>query len=60
MIQKSSFENVPKWMKEIEKHAKPDVNVIFVGNKSDLIEKREVKFEEAQVNFSVLIIMKPL
>jgi GTPase SAR1 family protein len=44
-------------MKELEKHAKEDVNMVLVGNKCDLASKRAVKFEEAEVNYSFL---KPL
>jgi len=46
-----SFENVKTWLQEIEKFADESVQKILVGNKTDLEEKREVKFENGQ-NFA--------
>lgn len=43
---RSSFENIQKWMKELKEKADPNIVMILVGNKSDLTEKREVKYEE--------------
>ena len=31
----SSFINVATWMKQIKDHAKSDVSIVLVGNKSD-------------------------
>lgn len=45
---KKSFENIGKWMKQIKDNAPSDVNVLLVGNKCDLLEKRQVTYEEAQ------------
>eukprot|EP01127_Copromyxa_protea_P001619 TRINITY_DN1157_c0_g1_i1.p2 TRINITY_DN1157_c0_g1~~TRINITY_DN1157_c0_g1_i1.p2 ORF type:complete len:100 (-),score=35.19 TRINITY_DN1157_c0_g1_i1:53-352(-) len=42
------FDNVTEWLLEIEKHTKHDVDIMLVGNKSDLEHKREVTTEEAQ------------
>lgn len=33
-------------MKEVEKHAKNDVNIIIIGNKSDLTEKEPAEVSE--------------
>jgi len=33
-------------MQEIEKYAQENVNILLVGNKSDLADKREVSFKE--------------
>ena len=41
--------NVPKWYAEIEKHGDASVNIILVGNKTDLTTKRAVETERAQV-----------
>jgi len=43
-----SFENVRKWMSEIERYASPNVNLLLVGNKSDLkgpntVDAKQVK-----------------
>ena len=42
----SSFENVSKWMGQIQMHAPRNVKVCLIGNKSDLEEQREVGFED--------------
>ena len=44
--QKSSFENVDKWMTEIKERGSPDIKIMLVGNKIDLVDEREVKREE--------------
>lgn len=36
-------------MTEIDKHGRPSVNIVLVGNKSDLSSKRVVKTERARV-----------
>ena len=43
-----SFENVRKWMLEIEKFANDNVCKVLVGNKCDLVEKRKVSREEGE------------
>ncbi|KAL9647706.1 hypothetical protein ABK040_015195 [Willaertia magna] len=44
-----SFQNVKKWIDNIEKHTSPndDITVLLVGNKADLEEERMVKLEDA-------------
>jgi len=44
-----SFQNVQKWIGNIEKHTSPsdDITVLLVGNKADLEDERMVKTEEA-------------
>eukprot|EP00826_Nyctotherus_ovalis_P022723 TRINITY_DN1755_c0_g1_i8.p1 TRINITY_DN1755_c0_g1~~TRINITY_DN1755_c0_g1_i8.p1 ORF type:complete len:199 (-),score=37.40 TRINITY_DN1755_c0_g1_i8:145-741(-) len=34
-----SFENVHRWIKQIENHSCPDTTVILIGNKSDSVKK---------------------
>ena len=47
---KLSFEHVTKWINEIKDIAGKDINILLVGNKSDLGEvKRQVSFEEASL-----------
>lgn len=41
----SSFENLEYWIKDLKLHTKPDVKVIVIGNKSDLILDRRVSIE---------------
>jgi Ras-related protein Rab-1A len=45
---KESFTNIKQWLQEIERYASENVNKLMVGNKSDLEEERQVKFEDAQ------------
>jgi len=46
---KSSFENIEMWMRELRTQSNPDVKVFLIGNKIDLIEKRQVKTEEGEL-----------
>jgi len=43
-----SFEHVKTWMHEIDRYAGENVNKLLVGNKSDLVEKRQVDTETAK------------
>lgn len=43
-----SFENVKQWLGEIERYASDKVNILLVGNKSDLTEKKVVTYETAK------------
>ena len=44
----SSFANVPMWIREVERYAKPGVPMILVGNKTDLTDKRKISRKDAQ------------
>ena len=44
-----TFTNLHSWLKEVEKHAKNDVNIIIIGNKSDLAEKETPEVSEADM-----------
>ena len=48
ITEKSTFTNIEYWMKNIAKHANTNVQIIIVGNKSDLTKKRQVTVEEAE------------
>lgn len=43
-----SFNNVKQWLHEIDRYASENVNKLLVGNKSDLVAKRAVTFEQGQ------------
>ena len=43
-----SFENVNKWMSQIQQRAPSDVKVILVGNKTDMENTRVVSYEEGE------------
>jgi len=45
---KTSFDNVQKWLDDINAHAPPNVARVLVGNKSDLESKRMVTKATAQ------------
>ena len=41
-----SFENLPLWIHEIKANVRPEIPILLVGNKSDLIDKRAVFRDE--------------
>ena len=46
---RQTFEHVERWLEEINKYAKENVMRFLIGNKSDLVDKREVSYEEVRV-----------
>lgn len=46
---KTSFENIKKWLDDTEMNAPPTVVKMLLGNKVDLIEKRVIDFHTAKV-----------
>ena len=46
---KISFENIDKWLIEMKKTADENIKIILIGNKCDLIEKREVKEDDGKI-----------
>lgn len=47
LTSKDSFEGLSRWMKELREHAVPDICVVVVGNKVDLVDQRAVTREHA-------------
>ena len=43
-----SFDNITKWLKEIDTFAGPTVQKLLVGNKCDLVNERNVSVEEGK------------
>ena len=43
-----SFNNVKQWMHEIDQYASENVSKLLVGNKTDLMSKRAVSFDQAK------------
>ncbi|KAL7598901.1 ras-related protein RABH1e [Lactuca sativa] len=43
---RQSFLNTTKWIEEVRTERRTDVIIIFVGNKIDLVDKRQVSIEE--------------
>ena len=48
ITRKSTFENIDNWLIDLRTNADKDILIILIGNKSDLVENREVSKEEAQ------------
>ena len=44
----ASFEKARFWVKELQKHASPNINMVLVGNKKDLETRRAVRREDAR------------
>ena len=49
LFKKQSFANLSEWLKEVQTHAKDNVSLIVIGNKSDKTgEEREVSEVDIQ------------
>lgn len=44
-----SFENISKWLRNIEEHASEDVEKMLLGNKCDMDEKRVIPKERGEM-----------
>ncbi|KAG8438661.1 hypothetical protein GDO86_005014 [Hymenochirus boettgeri] len=47
ITRRQSFESIPQWIYEAEKYGAANLMLMLIGNKVDLLEKRQVLFEEA-------------
>jgi len=45
---RDTFDNVNKWINELRMNGEKDVIVVLVGNKSDLIDEREITTDEGE------------
>ena len=45
---RESFIHINQWLKEVRLQSHPDVKIILIGNKADLINERTVTYEEAK------------
>jgi Ras-related protein Rab-1A len=48
MTQLGSFEALDDWFAQVDQHAPRNCVRLLVGNKADLIEQRQVDFEQAK------------
>lgn len=48
ICKKKSFENIDRWINDFKAKADEDAVILLIGNKSDLIEERQVGTEEAK------------
>jgi len=46
LTRRQTFENLEKWFKDVKDCAEENVSIMIVGNKSDLVNLREVRTEE--------------
>lgn len=46
---RETFFHVENWLQEVSRYASNDVNKLLVGNKCDILNKREVEYETARV-----------
>ena len=53
ITRKSSFDNVDKWLNDFKMKSDEDAAIVIVGNKSDLINEREVSKEEATLKAQI-------
>ena len=44
-----SFQNIDMWLKELRTNAAPDVKVILIGNKIDLVDQRVISKEQGEI-----------
>lgn len=44
---RESFQHLPDWFQDAQSQAAEGIQIMVVGNKSDLVDKREVPFEDA-------------
>lgn len=43
-----TFNNIPRWLDEVNSHANEHIQVVVVGNKSDLDDQRQVQYNEGR------------
>lgn len=51
---RSSFYNVSNWIRQLKEHATDNVNILLIGNKSDLTSEREVSYQEGQDKANII------
>ncbi|GAY49720.1 hypothetical protein CUMW_121260 [Citrus unshiu] len=54
---RQSFLNTSKWIDEVRTERGSDVIIVLVGNKTDLVEKRQVSIEEGEAKSRELNVM---
>ncbi|KAJ9553727.1 hypothetical protein OSB04_017772 [Centaurea solstitialis] len=48
ITRRGTFENLRKWLHELREYGNRDMVIVLVGNKSDLVESREVEVKDGQ------------
>ncbi len=47
LTRRETLEKLPKWISRLTTYANPNVSIVIVGNKSDLVDERQVSLDEA-------------
>ena len=47
-LNSSSFDNISKWLRKIQRHGKEDVEKMILANKSDMEDSRNVSREQGE------------
>merc|ERR1711976_151061 len=45
---RSTFTDIENWLNEIQQHASPDVTKLLIGNKCDMVNERQVTYQEGK------------
>ena len=48
ITRKETFDHITKWLNEVKSNGSKDICCILIGNKKDLEEQRQVKYEEGK------------
>ncbi|KAI9087032.1 hypothetical protein K1719_030993 [Acacia pycnantha] len=56
-FRRQTFLNTVKWIEEVRSERGSDVIIVLVGNKTDLVEKRQVSTEEGEAKARDLNVM---
>ena len=43
---RDGFRNASNWVSEVKRHCMPGISVLLVGNKSDMEDRRVIKWED--------------
>ena len=47
LTKSDSFDHISNWIEEVHRHTPADLPIVLVGNKSDLVDQRQVTREQA-------------
>lgn len=46
VTEETTFNNIPKWIEDVNKHVSEDVQIMILGNKCHMEDKRQVSEEQ--------------
>ena len=53
ITRQETFEKIPEWLSDAQKHCSPDCVFMLVGNKRDISDKREIYREDARLFYKM-------